>query len=107
MSQSDRSPVGGEKERGPMQPTLRERWRPLELLGLSAVFATFAGVATLIVMHPWGAFADEAAHGWLITFVAFGATFVVSLVVLAMLSLGGYEPPKDPPSNVLDQDPPH
>ncbi|HWL01439.1 MAG TPA: hypothetical protein VNQ52_03595 [Microbacteriaceae bacterium] len=105
MSEPDQSPAGGEQERGLVQPTLRERWRPLEMLGLSTAFAAFAGVVTLIVMHPWGEFADQAAHGWLITLVAFGATFVVSLVVLAMLALGGYEPPKEPPSNVLDRDP--
>ena len=87
MTRSDESPAGDGKERGLIQPTRRERTRPLELLGLSAVFAAFAGVVTLSVV------------------VAFGATFVVSLVVLAMFSLGGYEPPQEPPSNVLGGDP--
>jgi len=106
MSAPGQSPTGdARKDDAPVQPSLRERWRPLEMLGLSAVFAVFAGVVTVIVMHPWGEFADQAAHGWLITFIAFGATFVVSLVVLAMLALGGYEPPKEPPSSVLDRDP--
>jgi len=91
----------------PLQPSLRERLRPLELLGLSAAFAVFAGLIALLVMHPWGAFADEAAHNWMIVLIVFGAAFVFSLVVLAMLALGGYEPPKEPPSNVLDQDSPH
>lgn len=89
----------------PVQPTRRDRWRPLELLGLSAAFAAFAGIITLIVMRPWGQLEEGAAQGWLITLIAFGASFVVSLVVLAMLTLGGYEPPKEPPSRVLDEDP--
>ena len=105
MSTRPDSPTGDEQRRDLVQPTRRDRWRPLELLGLSFVFAAFAGVVTLIVMHPWGEFAEQAAHGWLITIIVFGAAFVLSLVVLAMLSLGGYEPPKEPPSNVLDQDP--
>lgn len=105
MTRSDESPAGDGKERGLIQPTRRERTRPLELLGLSAVFAAFAGVVTLIVVHPWGEFADTAPMAWLIVLVAFGATFVVSLVVLAMFSLGGYEPPQEPPSNVLGGDP--
>jgi len=104
MSQAHEPPAGAGQEREPVTPSRRDRWRPLELLGLSLVFALFAGGVTLIVMHPWGEFADQAEHGWLITLIAFGATFVVSLVVLAMLALGGYEPPKEPPSRVLDKD---
>lgn len=102
MSRSDRTAAQG----GPVQPSRRDRWRPLELLGLSAAFAAFAGVITLIVMRPWGDGADST-QGWLITLIAFGATFVVSLVVLAMLTLGGYEPPKEPPSRVLEADDAH
>jgi hypothetical protein len=90
-----------------MKPSLRERMRPLELLGISAALAVFGGLVTLFVMHPWGKFAPEAAQSWLTVLIVAGASFVVSLVVLAMLALGGYEPPKDPPSHILDQDSPH
>lgn len=104
MTEQDRTSDGATPRRDLVQPSRRDRWRPLELLGLSFVFAAFVGIVTLIVMHPWGEFADQAAHGWFITLIAFGGTFVLSLVILAMLSLGGYEPPEEPPSRVLDQE---
>ncbi len=104
---SDAVPPASETGGTPIQPTLRERLRPLELLGISGVLAVFAGGITLLAVHPWGAFAEQAAHNWMIVLVVFGAAFVLSLVVLAMLALGGYEPPKEPPSNVLDREPPH
>ncbi|OJX64114.1 MAG: hypothetical protein BGO95_02420 [Micrococcales bacterium 73-13] len=111
MTREDGSPEGDARQaadrRAPVKPTLRARLRPLELLGLSLAFAAFAGLVTLFVMHPWGAFAPEAAQSWLTVLVVFGAGFVLSLVVLAMLALGGYEPPKEPPSNVLDREPEH
>ncbi len=113
MTEPDASPSGDAEQgdaseaAGPPTPTLRERLRPLELLGISGALAVFAGIVTAIVVHPWGAFADQAAHSWLLVLIVFGAAFVLSLVVTAMLALGGYEPPKDPPSGVLDQDPPH
>lgn len=113
MSPEDESPEGDAVQGAvpdpvlPPKPTLRERLRPLELLGISGALAVFAGLITLVVVHPWGAFAEEAAHNWLIVLVVVGAAFVLSLVVTAMLALGGYEPPKEPPSGVLDRDPEH
>jgi len=107
MSDDIGSPPGDPGLEPPVKPSLRERLRPLELLGISAALAIFAGVVTLIVMHPWGDFAGQASQSWLTVLIVAGASFVLSLVVLAMLALGGYEPPKDPPSNVLDQDSPH
>ena len=87
-----------------VKPSMRQRLRPLELLGISAVLGLFGGLVTLFVMHPWGEFADQAMQSWITVLIAFGASFVVSLVVLAMLALGGYEPPKEPPSQILDRD---
>jgi len=106
MSDASESPRGDDESRAASAqerhaPTLRERMRPLELLGISGGLAVFAGLVALLVLHPWGAFADQAAHSWLIILVVAGAAFVLSLVVLAMLALGGYEPPKEPPSGVL------
>lgn len=101
MSEQHGSPAGDDAQRGLVQPSRRDRWRPLEMLGLSLVFALFAGIVTLFVMHPWGDFAGDAARSWLIILIAFGATFVVSVVTIAMFAVGGYEPPKEPPSNVL------
>ena len=113
MTEPDASPAG-EAEHGDVRepvaaptPSLRERLRPLELLGISGALAVFAGIVTAIVVHPWGDFADQAAQSWLLVLVVFGASFVLSLVVTAMLALGGYEPPKEPPSGILDQDPKH
>ncbi|MBO9577239.1 MAG: hypothetical protein J7480_00535 [Microbacteriaceae bacterium] len=89
----------------PILPTRRDRTRPLELLGLSAALAAFAGVVAAIVLHPWGEFAEQAAQSWLLVLIVSGAAFVLSLVTLAMLSLGGYEPPKQPPAGgVLGDD---
>lgn len=67
-------------------PTLRERMKPLELLVISAACGVFAGLITLLVTRDW-----------LLTGVMFGVAFIVALVVLAMLSLGGYEA-QQPPS---------
>ena len=107
MSEDAESPKGDRSIQPPLRPSMRERLRPLELLGISAAMAVFAGGVTLVVMHPWGDFAPEAAQSWLTVLIVTGAAFVLSLVVLAMLALGGYEPPKDPPSNILDQDTSH
>jgi len=86
----------------PVQPTMRERLRPLELLGMSAGLAVFAGVITMLVLHPWGNFATHAEGDWLTIGVVFGVAFIVSLVVLAMLSIGGYEAQQPPsPKGVL------
>ncbi len=102
MTGPDASPAGdAEQGAAPEEvvatpPSLRERLRPLELLGISGALAAFAGLITLFVVHPWGAFAEQAAHNWLIVLVVTGAAFVLSLVVTAMLALGGYEPPPAP-----------
>jgi len=86
----------------PVQPSMRERLRPLELLGMSAGLAAFAGVITMLVLHPWGDFAAHAEGDWLTIGVVFGVAFIVSLVVLAMLSIGGYEAQQPPsPKGVL------
>lgn len=57
-------------------PTRRDRARPLELLGLAAVFGVFVGVCVLI-----------AVRDPILALVSAGVTFVVSIVVLATLVL--------------------
>lgn len=57
-------------------PSFRERFRPAELVGLSAAFALFTGLVVAMVTQDW-----------IIAGIAFGGTFIVSLVVLAMLAL--------------------
>lgn len=56
----------------------RARLRPIELLAFAAILGVFAGVVVLIVLREP-----------LYALIAFGLAFIVSLVVLAMLALGG------------------
>ncbi len=70
----------------PGKPALRDRTKPIELLVISAACGIFAGFVTLLVTRDW-----------LLTGVMFGVAFIIGLVVLAMLSLGGYEV-QQPPS---------
>ncbi len=71
-------------------PDRRARTRPLELLGLSAALAIFAGVVVLM-----------STREITIALIALGGGFIVSLVVLAMIALA-VSPPDDgsppPPS---------
>lgn len=57
-------------------PNMRDRMRPAELLGLSAVFAGFAGLVVLMVTRDI-----------ILALVFFGIAFIVSVVVIAMLVL--------------------
>jgi len=73
-------------DEAPGGPTRHERSKPLEMLGISAGCGLFAGLITLL-----------ATRDWLLGGVMFGVAFIIGLVVLAMLSLGGYEA-QQPPS---------
>ena len=77
----------------PIKPSLRDRLRPVELLGLAGAFAVFAGIVTFIVLQEWKVDWVDRVPLWPI--VA-GVAFIVSLVVLAMLALVGYQPPPAP-----------
>jgi hypothetical protein len=57
-------------------PSRRDRTRPLELLGLSAVIALFVAVI-----------AAGASRDLVLGVIALGVTFILSLVTLATLSL--------------------
>ena len=58
------------------QPSRRDRTRPLELLGLSAILAIFAGLVVLM-----------STRDIVLALIFLGIAFIVSLVVLAMLAL--------------------
>ena len=58
------------------EPTRRERTRPLELLGLSAVLAIFTGLVVLM-----------STRDIVLALIFAGIAFIVALVVLAMLAL--------------------
>ena len=58
------------------KPSLRDRLRPLELLGLSAILALFTGGVMIFTTRSWP-----------IASIGFGVAFIVSVMVLAMLAL--------------------
>lgn len=59
-------------------PSRHDRLRPLELVGFAAVLAVFAGLIVLLVTR------DILRTG-----IAAGIAFIVVLLVLALLGLGG------------------
>ena len=83
-------------------PTLRDRLRPLELIGIAAVLAVFGGLVTFIVLQEWRA---DWAERWPLWPIVAVVAFIVSLVTLAMLALAGYQPPPAPgEKGVLGED---
>jgi Flp pilus assembly protein TadB len=81
------------REKRTDEPTRRDRIRPLELLGLAGAVGVFAGLVVGL-----------ATREWILAAIFFGVIFIVSLVVLAMLSLTGTGP--DEKSLGLDDDQP-
>jgi hypothetical protein len=57
-------------------PTRRDRMRPIEYLGLAAVFGVFIGGVTLL-----------STREPILALTALGVTFIVAIIVLATLSL--------------------
>jgi hypothetical protein len=62
----------------------KDRTRPIELVGLAAVFGVFSGLVVGL-----------ATREWILAAEFFGIIFIVSLVVLAMLMVG--QPKADDP----------
>ncbi|SMH27771.1 hypothetical protein SAMN06295885_0038 [Rathayibacter oskolensis] len=58
------------------QPTRKDRLRPLELIGFSAVMAAFVGGVVLL-----------STREFVVALIALGVTFIVALVAIAMFSL--------------------
>ena len=71
------------------QPSRRDRARPAELVGLSAIIAGFVGVVVLISTRDY-----RSEGGPVLTLVAFGGTFILALLMFAMLALA--EKPNKP-----------
>lgn len=59
-----------------VSPNKRDRTRPAEILGLSGIFALFAGLVVLM-----------STRDWMLGLIFAGIAFIVSLVVIAMLVL--------------------
>ena len=70
-----------ERKERPDAPTRRDRMRPVELLGLAGAIGVFAGLVVGLTTREW-----------ILAAVFFGVIFIVSLVVLAMLSLAAISP---------------
>lgn len=65
-------------------PSLRDRLRPLELLGLSAVIGVFTGLVLLLTTREW----------WLVG-VGFGVAFILSVMTIALLALSAVPNPDE------------
>lgn len=72
-----------------VSPNKRDRTRPAEILGLSAIFSVFTGLVVLM-----------STRDWMLGLIFAGIVFIVSLVVIAMLVLA-VRPDKD---ELLDMD---
>ena len=73
-------------------PSRRDRTKPVELLGLSAIFAVFVGLVVLM-----------STREVVLALIFAGLAFIVSLVGLAMLSLA-VRPDKDEKLDLDEQD---
>ncbi len=71
-------------------PSLRDRLRPLELLGLSAVIGLFTGLVILLSTREW----------WLAA-IGFGVAFILAVVTIALLALSAR--PNDDERSDLDE----
>jgi hypothetical protein len=78
--------TNAEREKDERLPTRRDRMRPLELVGLAGAIGVFVGLVVGL-----------ATREWVLAAVFFGAIFIVSLVVLAMLSLAASSPDQTGP----------
>ncbi len=65
-------------------PSRRDRLRPLELVGFSAVLAVFASLVVMLVLRTPEGVVDFGRAG-----IVAGAVFIVSLLTVALLGLGG------------------
>ncbi|MBL5972285.1 MAG: ABC transporter ATP-binding protein [Candidatus Leucobacter sulfamidivorax] len=68
----------------PVTPSRRDRLRPLELIGFAAVLAVFAGLVVLLVLRDGQGLPNFAMAG-----TAAGIVFIVVLLVVALVGLGG------------------
>ncbi len=71
-------------ERQPNKPSRRDRLRPLELVGFSAVLAVFAGLVPLLVLRT-----KEGLPHFEFAGIAAGVVFIVVLLTVALIGLGG------------------
>ena len=70
-------------ERQPNKPSRRDRLRPLELVGFSAVLAVFAGLVPLLVLRT-----KEGLPHFEFAGIAAGVVFIVVLLTVALAVVG-------------------
>ena len=68
----------------PNSPSRRDRLRPLELVGFSGVLAVFAGLVVALVLRTPEGVVDFAKAG-----IVAGAVFIICLMTVALIGLGG------------------
>ncbi len=82
-------------------PSRSDRFRPLELLGLAAGLALFAGFIIWLATHT------HNVDVWPLVLIGTGIAFIVSLVVIAMCALA-FKPSRAELDDLDEQDtPPH
>jgi len=70
------------------RPTRRDLMKPVQLLGLAFISALFAGIVTLVSMGFFQSKpGDQIERALVIAAIAAGVTFIVVLVVVALLLL--------------------
>ena len=67
-----------EQNEGQIEPTRRERLRPLELLGFAGILALFTGFIVYF-----------ATRNWVLTSVFTGGAFIAVVLTVALIGLGG------------------
>ena len=66
----------------------RDLMKPVQLLGLALIAALFAGIVTLVSMGFFQQrFASQPFHALMIALIVAGITFIVTVVVIALLLL--------------------
>lgn len=81
-------------------PSRRDKLRPLELVGFSGVLAVFAGLVVMFVLRTPEGVVDFARAG-----IVAGAVFIVSLLTVALIGLGGKPSDEDNEARKDLQDP--
>jgi Na+/melibiose symporter-like transporter len=73
---------------GQRPTTRRDLMKPAQLLGLALIAALFAGLVTLFSMGFFQSrFPGESTHALIMALVVAGITFIVTIVVIALLLL--------------------
>ncbi|NLB46850.1 MAG: ABC transporter ATP-binding protein [Microbacteriaceae bacterium] len=68
----------------PQTPSRKDRLRPAELLIFAGVLAVFSGLIVLLVLRTPDGVADFAKAG-----IVAGSVFIIVLIIVALLGLGG------------------